>query len=203
MHIIYLFLFACLTAGPILVAWIKGDRILDGLARRRRIRSQLKRRRATRSLPVRSDILSTLLTAEENRDRIEEEIGHSLVRFRNLPAPRTPTAERDDVLEQTAQLLLTRESRFSEYLDLAWLQSETIEVLTREIDALRQIADVGKETLRSAPAPGPSAGSSAEQLLANLDAATNRRETVDRKLRDILPARAPNDQGARFDTTIE
>lgn len=203
MHIVYLLLFVCLTAGPILVAWIKGDRILDGLARRRRIRGQLKRRRATRSLPVRSDILSTLLTAEENRDRIEEEIGHSLVRFRNLPAPRTPAAERDDVLEQTAQLLLTRESRFSEYLDLAWLQSETIEVLTREVNALRQIADVGKETLRPAPAPRPSPGSAAEQLLANLDAATNRRETVDRKLRDILPARVPNDQGARFDTTIE
>jgi hypothetical protein len=203
MHIAYLFFFVCLTAGPILIAWIKGDRILDSLARRRRIRGQLKRRRGTRALPIKSDILNALLTAEENRDRIEEQISHSLVRFRNLPDHRAPAAERDDVLEHTAQLLLTRESRFSDYLDLAWLQSETIEVLTREIDALRKIANVGKDALKPTAVSGPAAGSAAKQLLANLDAAASRRETVDRKLRDILPARESDDQSARFDATVE
>ena len=200
MHLMYILLLVCLTVAPILIAWTKGDRILDSLARRRRVRSQIRRRRITRSLPVRSDILEALLKAEDNRDRIEEQISHSLARFRSLPDPGAPATERDDFLEHTAQLLLTRESRFNDYLDLAWVQSETIEVLTREADALRQIAGIGKDALK--PADPPSA-SAAQQLLANLDAATDRRATVDRKLRDIRPAHTAGEHGTRFDTTLE
>ncbi len=202
MQVIYLLLLICLTIVPILLAWAKGDLILDAFARRRRIRNQLRRRRITQSLPVRTDIVEALLKAEERRDRIEERIGRSLVRFRDLPADGPEEGHRDNIFERTGQLLLLRESKFSTYLDLAWLQSETIEVLVQEAEALRQVADIQPDALRSSQTSPPHTASPAETLLNNLDAAASRRKAVDLRLRGIGPGGGEAESPTHFDTTV-
>lgn len=205
MRVVYLALFICLTVAPILLAWLKGDRILDVLARRRRIRRRIRRRRATRSLPVKADVLENLLKAEDARDSLEEQIGAALARFRSLPIPRSASPEREDLLQDTAQLLLTRESRFGRFLDLAWLQSETIEVLSDEVRALRQVAGIQEGAFGTAAGPrSPEARpDAAQQLLQNLDAAAGRRQQVDRRIRSIRSRRPDGGQAARFDATVE
>ena len=199
MHTIYLLLVVCLTVIPILIAWAKGDRILDALARRQRIRSQLRRRRITRSLPVRADIVEALLKAEERRDTIEDRISQSLLRFREFSAPGPSESEREDGLEQTAQLLLLRESRFNAYRDLAWLQSETIEALAEEADALRKVAGIGDAASRPPQPEAASRETPAAALLESLSAAAARRQAVDHRLRGIRQGpEGPN----RFDATV-
>ena len=182
MQILYPILFVFLIVGPVLLAWLKGDQILDRLAIGRRQQQQRKRRRTTRALPLRVDMVQSLLNAEAQRNQIDNRMGEALVTFRQIsengalgPAQDTTSATLDDM----EKILLARESEFNTYIDIAWLQSETIELLAQEVTFLRQMAELPDDQPPPAPAP---ASSATEHLLQNLDAAVQRRAQIDRRL---------------------
>lgn len=204
MQILYSILFVLFIVGPIFLAWLKGDDILDALASRRHLRRQRRRQRSTRALPVRQEVLATLLEVDRQRDRIDARIGESLSAFRQLLKHRQSTllAPQDatSVIDEMEQILLTRESYFSTYIDIAWLQSETLEQMTQEVKLLRELAEL--------PVDRPVVNASfstpaAERLLQNLDMAARKRSEVDRKLDRIGSAKAKSASSSGFDVTIE
>jgi len=188
---LYLLAFALTVIGPILLAWVFGDQVIDFVSGRRRKMERRRRRRATSSLPVREEVLKTLLDVEERRDLADDRVAEALARYREMQRSR-----RIDVLsarhpatgvEGMEQILLRRESRFNAFLDLAWMQSEAIEHVTKELQLLRDLAD-----LPATGAPGKQGArpSSTEQLLDTLNRATKRRQSIDRRIRHIGSAPA-------------
>ena len=102
--------------------------------------------------------------------------------------------------------MLVRESKFNTYLDYAWLQSETLEVLAREVALLRELADLPAEGLpltqappepRRIMRPRPSA---TDRLFANLNDAVERISKADRALKKVGPP--PGRPGSGFDATV-
>jgi len=203
MPILYAILFVLFIIGPILLAWLKGDTILDFLVARRHRRRQQRRQRSTRALPVRQEVLATLLDADRKRDQIDVRIGESLSAFgqllkRQQSAFLTPQ-DAASVIDEMEQILLMRESYFSAYIDIAWLQSETLEQMTQEMKLLRELAElpVNRPTVNAS-----FSNPAAERLLQNLDLAARKRSEVDRKLNRIGSEKAKSTSGSGFDVTI-
>jgi hypothetical protein len=186
MNVLYLAVFLALAMGPIIVVWRKGDQILDHLSARRRARRMLRRQRSTRALPVREDALEALVRSEEKRDEIDHRISKDLTALRQASTTWRDSAAAYEasggVVDDMERILLKRESHFNTYLDIAWLQSETIELLTREVVTLREIA--GVRDLESSKGP-PSRMRGAERLFENLKAAERRQAEADRHLDQI------------------
>ena len=121
MAALYLTLGILLIAGPILIAWLKGDQILDALSTRRRRRRRQRRRDSTRSLPVREEVLGTLIKAEEVRDACDDRIAEALASFQHV-AHVSPSSDGTTAsIDELEHILLAREAHFSSYLDIAWL----------------------------------------------------------------------------------
>jgi hypothetical protein len=70
--LLQVFLFFILIVGPILLAWLKGDALLNYFELRRQLKHQRRRQRSTRALPVRETIMGTLLQVETRRDDLEK-----------------------------------------------------------------------------------------------------------------------------------
>jgi len=195
--IYYVILFAILFIGPILLAWFGGDQILDALATRQKHRLKRKRIRATRALPVREAVTEALLNAELRRDQIDERIGDALAAFRQvtedgreLAVHQAATAALDDV----EQVVLSRESQFGAYLDLACLQSETLDVMLHEIKLLRDMAEFDRGSEGRSPAVA--------HLMANIEQATQKRVEIDQKLHRFGSSQSQNQSGSGFDATV-
>ena len=203
MQILYPIFFICLIAGPILLAWLKGDQILDRLTAHRQQVRQRRRQRSTHALPVREKVLQKLLGAEAQRDRIDDRIGEALAAFRQLSEGWriTGSSQNSITVDEFEQILLTRESFFNTYIDIAWLQSESIELLVREVDLLRELADLPPDWPKAEATS--SRTPAAQRLLQNLDSATKKRVAVDRKLNRIGPSRPDTASGSHFDATVE
>jgi len=191
MNTLMLIALIIITVAPLFVAFRFGDRILDDLSRRSRQRKKSIRRRRTQSLPIRGEEIVRLLGAEERRDQLDESIAKNLEAFARLPGTRSQE-DSEAELEAIEQAVLDKESQFGVYLDYAWLQSETLEVLSEEARLLRQLADLPEEglpvtasdrqpTTRNTAMPG----SATDKLLANLQRAQERKTTVDRKLQSV------------------
>ncbi len=192
MNIFFPLVFFCLIMGPILLVWLKGNQILDALVARREVGRKRRRRRSTRSLPVREEVLEALLKSEGRREGIEDRIGNALMSFRQVSGEvgASPHQDPDKDLEGLGQTILTRESHFNSYLDVAWLQSETIELLSQEVMLLRELAEVP----RVWPASDTTAQfTAAERLSKSVERAVKKREQVDLMLDRIGGRR---DQGA-------
>ena len=163
----------------------------------------MARLRSTRRLPVREDVLQRLMKGDARLDQLEQQIADSLQQLSRLPHPSTSNRLVDaaKVVQSMEAPLLTRESHFNTYLDAAWLQSETIDLLTGEIDLLKQMAEIPSQTPvpRSAPAT-----SASERLLQNLEQARKKRVSIDYKLNNLgSKTKSPATTGTRFDTTLE
>lgn len=200
MAALYLILGILLIAGPILIAAWKGDQILDGLSARRRRRRRRKRQNSTRALPVREEVLGTLIRAEEVRDACDDRIAEALAGFQHVvhvsPRSESSTASIDEL----EHILLAREAHFSSYLDIAWLQSEAIEVLLRELDLLLEMAQ-----MHQMPEPGEATAPpspAAERLLESLDRASRKREELDERLHRVGTPKPEETPPQRFDAIV-
>ena len=204
MNVLYLAAFLALAMGPIIVVWWKGDQILDHLSARRRARRMLRRQRSTRALPVREDALEALVRSEGKRDQIDHRISEDLTALRQASTTWRDSASvyeaSGGLVDDMERILLTRESHFSTYLDIAWLQSETIELLSREVETLREIA--GVRGLEGAKKP-PSRRRGADRLFENLKAAERRQAEADRHLKRFGSAEPKIEPGSESDSTRE
>lgn len=189
MQIVFIFIFAFLILFPVFLAWLKGDQILDHIqALRQQIRKH-QRHRSTYTLPVRKKVLENLLETETQQDQIDDNIRGTLVAFRQLSENRSipDSSQNLIVVDELEKILLTRESYFNKYIDMAWLQSKTLELLIREVDLLRRLADLPagwpeekNESFNTPPA---------QRLLQNLNIATKKRAAADHKLNNIWPSK--------------
>ena len=207
-----LFLFIALIVGPVVLAWSYGEKLLDHFTTRRRDQVRKRRRRSTQALPIREEAIDSLLGAERKREAIEDRIGEALSAFRQTDPVEVGNSDlAETALEEIEQAVLHRESRFSAYLDCAWMQSETIELLTREAELLRTLADLPKGGFGSArnrpPRPQRKrfVQSPTEKLLDNLRKAVEKRAGVDLKLQTLRPRSDPNAEsaGTNFDASID
>ena len=189
-------LFAVLVLAPILLAWVKGDRILDFMEARRKKRRRQKRKKRTRSLPLREDAVLSILDAEDRCDEIDARIAGSLTSYQVLQN-RDREGTVLPVLSEAEHMLLSRESHFNSYLDIAWLQSETIEILSKEVSLLRNMAQLGPHQHRPAAPAGATS-----HLIENLEAAIRKRADVDRMLDNVGNQSTDNDTGSSFDATV-
>jgi hypothetical protein len=174
-------LFVVLIIGPILLAWFKGDTLLNYFDERRQSKRQLRRQRSTRALPVRETIMDTLLQIETRRNHIEGRIGEALAHFRQATEngrALTATKAAAAILDDLENVVLSRESMFHDYLDTACLQSDTIEVMAQEVTLLREAADLDLQ------AATPPTGA-AMHLLETLRLAEQKRVQIDRRLNRI------------------
>ncbi|MDA0746614.1 MAG: hypothetical protein O2954_08835 [bacterium] len=206
MQIAYLILFALSLVVPILLAWLKGDQILNYIAARRQQRQRRRRQKSTRALPVREHALQTLLDAEDIRDRIDAQIGDTLEAFQKLSHSTMLSRDTTPTIDHMEKHLLSRESHFNAYLDVAWLQSEAIVVLTQEVELLREVAGVSLTHLEEIePATPPSPSSATQRLFQNLNSATKKRAAVDRRLHTLgaTTPEPPPSPSTRFDATVE
>ena len=200
MAALYLILGILLIAGPILAAWLKGDEILDALAARRRRKRRQKRQDSTRSLPVREDVLGTLIRAEEVRDACDDRIAEALASFQRIAhLSQRPVATTASV-DELEHILLAREAHFSSYLDIAWLQSEAIEVLLGELDLLQEMAQMPSSPEPGAKPAGPSPA--AERLIESLNRASRKREELDGRLHRVGSPKPEGPSPQRFDATV-
>ena len=159
-----------------------------------------KRQRATRALPVRETVINNLLLSDDRRNKIDEKISAALNLFhqttengRAFVAHHMALGELDAI----EQLVLSRESRFGDFLDIAQLQSETIEVLTQKIDLLRETAQLNTAV------PPVIRTQAAAKLMANLNRAVQKRRQIDRKMTNIGSPKTETESPPRFDITIE
>jgi len=191
-------LFTLLILAPILLAWLKGDQILDRMAARRKRQQRRRRRKTTRALPLREDAVQLILESEDRSDKIDSKIAGALGSYQShYSQGREKDGTLLPLLSETEHLLLSRESHFNSYLDIAWLQSETIEILAKEVTLLRKVAQLGPHQHQpSAPAPA------ANHLVENLEAAIRKRADVDRKLDAVGRELPKHGTDSRFDTTV-
>jgi hypothetical protein len=200
LHFLALGLFVALIALPIFLALWRGGSLVDALVERRSRRVSKRRRRSTRALPVRKEVMEALLRAEDRREEIETRIGTRLAAFARLgPAGPSDLSAADSLLLETEQAILRREATFADYLDAASLQSETIELLLHEVATLRQFAGVDVAAVPAAE----SAGVAQRKLIASLDRASRRRAQADRNLQQLrgLDMHQPRSI-SRLDVTI-
>lgn len=176
---LHLILFAILIVGPVLLAWYKGDALLNFFERRRQTKQQRRRQRTTRALPVRETVLNTLLQVETRRDQIEGQIAEALSLYRQvtengraLTAHKAATA----VLDDLENVVLSRESLFHDYLDTACLQSETIESMEKEVALLREAVEMNQDM---------AAQSASAHLLASVQQAQQKRVQIDQRLHQL------------------
>lgn len=199
MTFFYLSVFVLLVIGPVALAWLKGEQLLDYLSRRQRQRQMKKRQRTTRTLPVREMAMKSLLAAEHRRNQIDDRIGEALSQYRQtLVNGRTLSAAPQTIsaLDEIEQVVLARESQFGEVLDLAGLQSDVIEVQIGEVDLLRQaFEDIGPPNL-DVPTQAKA------HLLANLDRAVQKRKQIDHQLNRVHPRTPSSGSTMGFDVTI-
>jgi hypothetical protein len=200
MTIFHLTLFLFLIIGPVALAWFKGDQLIEYFSRGQRKRKMHKRQRATKALPVRETVINSLLFSEDQCNKIDEKISEALNLFhqttengRAFIAHHMALGELDAI----EQLVLSRESRFGDFLDIAQLQSETIEILTRKVDMLRETARLDTVT------PPVIRTQAAAKLMANLNRAVQKRRQIDRKLTNIGSPKTETGSTSRFDITIE
>ena len=201
-QILTLLAFLVLAVAPVGIALRYGDRFLDRAAGRRRQNRKKQRRSKTERLPIRSDQVERLLEAEAKRDGLDERIAQNLSAFAANSEAR-PGLDAETEVERIERDVLARESQFNTYLDYAWLQSETLEILTEEARLLRVFADLPKDGLPVSQAdpvvtrPRDPSG----KLFTNLQDALTRKADADRSLRRVvLPDPTP---GSRFDATID
>jgi hypothetical protein len=180
MDLITILVFTFLAVAPLAIAIRYGDRMLDELSRRRRQRKKVTRQRKTRSLPIRSEEIDRLLAAEGKRDAVDDSIAQSLEALARLSTLQ-PREDSESEIEEIEQAILANESQFSVYLDYAWFQSETLEVLSEEARLLRQLADLPENGL---------------PVLARGE--QDRRSKADQKL-----SRIGHVPGSRFDATVD
>lgn len=176
-----LILLALAVVLPVFLVLLFGDRILKAMDRNRRKTRQSRRTRVTRALPLRDDVTRALLEAEERSDRLEAKIERSLDRYAHLSKRAGTSDSVAAALEATERALLVRESHFSEYIDIAWLQSEAIETLTKEVEQLLEFSNLGELDLKEVTRPERSA----ERLMKSLETASAKRQAIDDQIRAI------------------
>lgn len=229
--LLYLFALLVFLALPVLLALRWGDRLAEAWDRRR-----LRRRRRRRSplppetLPGQDALLTGLKAAEERCEAIDLQISERLLDLQRLTVNaykqrRSGTAS--DLLKPAGALgtlTVKKEERLNLLLDIACLQSDRIDAMTAEAEALSQAAGQAPPrtdqevrtdreiSLQEAPA------SAADQLLKRIEEASQKRRSIDERLKKIKswkpPARNPQSQpppsepdagqkGSRFDVTIQ
>ena len=201
MLVAYTILLILLIGLPILLAWYKGDAILNRLADRRQARRQRLRRKSTCSLPIRESAINSLLGAEEKRNLIDRRITDTLTSFRRISEEyRSPQDVAVLAIDQMEHILLARESSFNSYIDMAWKQSEAIELMTTEIDMLRKLAEVPPEWPKGLKA---SEVSPTDKLLQSMNRAMQKRELIDQKLNTIGSSSEDPQVGTKLDISAE
>ena len=196
MQVLIMIAFILLTLAPVGIALRYGDSLLNQFARRRRQSKKRSRLKKTRLLPIRSDQIERLLDAEGKRDVLDERIAASLEAFSRLSSGRS-REDSETEIERVERAILARESRFNAYLDYAWLQSETLELLGEEARLLRKLADLPEEGL---PVSSVEPRESRPRMPSDNKDALDRKSKADKNLRQV--GRQHQRPGARFDTTI-
>ncbi len=220
---------------PILSAMKWGDPIADRLDRRRLRRRGIRRNRISlpETLKGPDELLTHIKEAEERSEKVDLRIGERLLDLKRLTINayklrRNGTAR--DIIspsEMLESLTIRKEASLNFILDIACLQSDRIDAMVLEVDALSKAADWSPELLSSGKGPpDPVAGAlsgqsytpAAERLLKRVQDANKKRRTIDDRLKEIKswkpPDRNPQPQspphepdggikGTRYDVTLQ
>lgn len=223
--LIYLFTLLLLLGLPVTLALWWGDRVAEAWDRWKLRRRQGGRNRTPlpRTLPGREELLTTLRSAEDRCAAIDRQISERLLDLQRF----TVNAWRQRRAGTTADLLkpagvLTtlvprKEEALHLLLDVACLQSDRIDAMVAEVEALS--GAVGWDPAREAPPSGrpfPVAETNpADLLLRRIEEAARRRRTIDERLKQMKswkPPQRPSSQpppadagskGSRLDVTIQ
>lgn len=196
MSSLFLIAFIALVIAPIVVALTYGDRLLDRFELKKAAGKRKRRRQTTLALPLRPASVDHLLRAEDGLQDLDRRIAEAFESFRVITATPVPVEVSEEHLAEIERAVLIRETHFVPFLDLAQIQSVTIELLAREVELLRQLAEV-KRSGGPARTPDPEPEqTAADRLRTSLDDAEKRRRQADRKIHDL------HQIGRRIDTTI-
>ncbi|OGG52203.1 MAG: hypothetical protein A3F84_03840 [Candidatus Handelsmanbacteria bacterium RIFCSPLOWO2_12_FULL_64_10] len=230
--ILYILALFVALALPALLALKWGDRIAEAWDRRRLRRQRRRRIPLPRALPGQDELLTGLRAAEERSETLDLQISERLLDLQRLTVDayrQRRSGSATDLLkpaEALEALTVKKEDRLNLLLDLACLQSDRIDAMTAEVEALSQVAGWGaapprtdqeKAPVLPAPTqePPPSA---ADQLLKKIEEASRKRRSIDERLKQMKswrpPGRTPprsqpppdldaGQKGSRFDTTIQ
>ena len=233
--LIYLLAMLLFLVLPILLAMKWGDPITDRLDRRRLRRRGMRRNRISlpETLKGPDELLTHIKEAEERCENADLRIGERLLDLKRLTINayklrRNGTAR--DIIspsEMLETLTIRKEASLNFILDIACLQSDRIDAMVLEVDALSKAADWSPELLSAGKGPpdpvvgalsGPSYTPAAERLLKRVQDANKKRRTIDERLKEIKswkpPDRNPQPQspphesdagekGTRFDVTSQ
>ena len=195
--------FILLVTGPIVVALVFGGRLLDRVERNRATQRRRRRSQTTRALPIQTESIDALLRSEVSREDLDDRVAQALEAFRALSRhPPAPVEASENTLREVEQAILQRESHFVTYLDLAQIQSETIEILRHEVSLLRDMADIRTHSIGARSSRSESTGNRGRSpdpgdlLRSSIESAVKKRELADQKMRGL---RTP---GGSIDLTI-
>ena len=228
--LLYILTLLLLLGVPVTLALWWGDRVAEAWDRWKLRRRQRRRNRTPlpRTLPGREELLTALRTAEDRCTVIDNQISERLLDLQRLTVSawkqrRIGTAS--DLLKP-AEILTAQVPRKEEtlnlLLDVACLQSDRIDAMAVEVDALSQAIGWGSAPSPESPSPrrlplSPEASDApADQLLKRIEEASRKRRAIDERLKQMKswkpaqrtpPSQPPpsdaGSKGARFDVTIQ
>jgi hypothetical protein len=227
----YLLVLLAFLTLPALLALKWGDRLAEAWDRRRLRRRGARPRRASlpKALLSRDDLLAGLKAAEARGEGFDLRIRERLIDLQGLTlgawkGRRSGSAS--DLLGPVATLenrAVRREETLGTLLDIACLQSDRIDAMTAEVDALSRALGSGPAPPAGSPPAGPdrppepSGATPADQLLRRIDEAARRRRAIDERLKQMKswkppgrgapagnppPDAAEGRKGSRFDVTV-
>ncbi|MSS70063.1 MAG: hypothetical protein EXS64_01090 [Candidatus Latescibacteria bacterium] len=146
---LYILALLVFLALPVLLALKWGDRLAEAWDRRR-LRRLRRRRRSPplppEALPGQDVLLTGLKAAEERSEAIDLQISERLLdlqRFTVNAYKQRQSGSASDLLKPAGDieaLAVKKEGRLNFLLDIACLQSDRIDAMTAEVEALSQIA---------------------------------------------------------------
>lgn len=224
--LLYLLCLLLVLGLPVTLALWWGDRIAEAWDRRKLRRRQRRRTPLPRVLPGQDELLSAVQAAERRCEDIDLQISERLLGLQRLTvnAWRQRRSGAGADLLKPAEALASQSVRKEEalgfLLDVACLQSDRIDAMDAEVDALSQALDrippVGAPRQGDPLAQSQPGNSPSDQLLKKIEQAGRRRRSIDERLKQMkswkpLPNAAasqppPADagpKGSRFDMTVQ
>ena len=200
----YLFVLLLFVALPVVLALTCGDRIGEAWERNRlrRHRRRHYRRSLSVSLPLREEFRSPLKAAEDRCEAIDAQISERLLSLQGLTVRayrnRRSGSSRDLLLpsKKVKSLALSKEETINFLLDLACLQSDRIDAMVLEVDALSKAVgwpqpETGPSGVRDLSAGKTPQTAAAERLLKRIHEAGQKRRSIDERLKQFKSWRPP------------
>lgn len=203
--LLYLFILLVVLALPALLALKWGDRIAEAWDRRRLRRQRRRRVPLPRTLPGQDELLSSLRAAEERSEALDLRISERLLDLQRLTVDayrQRRSGSATDLLkpaESLEALTVKKEDRLNLLLDIACLQSDRIDAMASEVEALAQAAGWGvapprtdqEKTPVPQDPPQEPPSPAADRLLKKIEEASRKRRSIDKRLMQMKSWRPP------------